>query len=200
MCLTNHQQLIDFQMQCRNTGVQLGFLGPMGKVWENGSVQVVQGADSLPSECHPRDRLKGALLESIAEIIYIPIYDTAATVSGGVLAVLELMVSSDAHDPQVVANTIACVARILDSLALHLSSSGSGAPCSLPGSGPPSPTPTDRVGSTRRGLPPVMRVSAPAAPQPEAAAADGQARPPRSSSAGRMQRTRSLLVIRPLLC
>lgn len=145
----------------------------------------------------------GALLESIAEIIYIPIYDTAATVSGGVLAVLELMVSSDAHDPQVVANTIACVARILDSLALHLSSSGSGAPCSLPGSGPPSPTPTDRVGSTRRGLPPVMRVSAPAAPQPEvaaAAAADGQARPPRSSSAGRMQRTRSLLVIRPMLC
>ena len=35
-------------------------LGPMGKVWESGAVQVVQCADSLSSEMHPCNRLPGA--------------------------------------------------------------------------------------------------------------------------------------------
>lgn len=184
--------------------MQLGFLGPMGKVWESGSVQVVQCIDSLPERCHPRDRLSSSLLRDIAEIIYIPIYDADATVSGGVLAVLELMISSGARDPQVVANTIHCVARILDALRLHLSGSRASAPCALPGLGlgPPSPSPPDRA-TTRRGLPPVMRVSAPAATETASSstAVEGVApNPRRSNSAGRMQRTRSLLVIRPLLC
>lgn len=177
----------------------------MGKVWESGSVQVVQCIDSLPERCHPRDRLSTALLRDIAEIIYIPIYDADATVSGGVLAVLELMVSTGSRDPQVVANTIHCVARILDELRLHLSGSRASGPCALPGlgsGGPPSPTPPDRA-TTRRSVPPVMRVSAPAIP--ESSATNGEkegaaTNPRRSNSAGRMQRTRSLLVIRPLLC
>jgi hypothetical protein len=32
----------------------------MGKVWESGAVQVVQCADSLSSEMHPCNRLRGA--------------------------------------------------------------------------------------------------------------------------------------------
>lgn len=36
-------------------------LGPMGKVWESGAVQVVQCADSLSDDAHPRNRLPGGL-------------------------------------------------------------------------------------------------------------------------------------------
>ena len=35
-------------------------LGPMGKVWESGAVQVVQCAESLSNEMHPCNRLPGA--------------------------------------------------------------------------------------------------------------------------------------------
>ena len=50
-------------------------LGPMGKVWESGAVQVVQFADSLPGDVHPRARLPGELAGRIGEAIYLPVYD-----------------------------------------------------------------------------------------------------------------------------
>jgi hypothetical protein len=43
---------------CSSTdGVMLNQLGPMGKVWENGSVQVVQSVENLSTDSHPRNKL-----------------------------------------------------------------------------------------------------------------------------------------------
>ncbi len=49
-------------------------------------------------------------------MVYIPIFDRGPCSAAGVVAVLELLVSSQAHDYMVVANAISCVAHLLDGL------------------------------------------------------------------------------------
>ena len=52
--LIGEESLQDFHDQCHTEGVPLSRLGPMGKVWESGVVQVVQ-AVSHPA-FHPYNR------------------------------------------------------------------------------------------------------------------------------------------------
>ncbi|PSC72553.1 ALG-2 interacting isoform B [Micractinium conductrix] len=119
LCLLGDAQLQGFHEGCAAEGVTVNQLGPMGKVWENGAVQVVQCAQSLSSEMHPCNRLPGPLSACIEECIYLPVYDRTGQVSQGVLAVIELLVRAGSHDPMVVANAISCLTHIME--ALHLS-------------------------------------------------------------------------------
>jgi hypothetical protein len=75
LCLLGDVALQPFHAGCVEQGVTVGQLGPMGKVWENGAVQVVQYAESLPEDTHPRNRLPGGLSRRIGECIYAPVYD-----------------------------------------------------------------------------------------------------------------------------
>jgi hypothetical protein len=110
-----------FACSCHE-GVLLTQLGPMGKVWENGVVQVVQNADNLSTQSHPCNRLGGGLARHIGEIVYVPVYDaTPGSAAKGVVAVVELMMSSHGSDVMVVANIISTVSAIMESLQLSLS-------------------------------------------------------------------------------
>ena len=57
----------------------------------------------------------GTLARLVSELIYIPIYDVALP-EDGVQAVLELVVSADAEENQIVGNVISYVSNILDEL------------------------------------------------------------------------------------
>lgn len=61
LCLLGDPELQQFHAGCAQEGVTVTQLGPMGKVWESGAVQVVQYAESLSEDTHPRNRLPGAL-------------------------------------------------------------------------------------------------------------------------------------------
>ena len=76
-------------------------LGPMGKVWEAGVVKVVQDVQNLAPGAHPCDRLHGSLGSRVTEVVYLPVYEPHSKVSGGVVAVLEVMVGCAAHDNMV---------------------------------------------------------------------------------------------------
>jgi len=122
--------------------VPLTQLGPMGKVWESGVVQVVQNAENLSVETHPCNRLQGGgLAAAVGEIVYVPIYDrTPGTAAQGVVAVVELMMSSRTTDVMVVANIISTVSELLMALTLALSNPaapGPAAPGSLSGQATP---------------------------------------------------------------
>ena len=60
LCLLGDPALAAFHTGCAAEGVPVSQLGPMGKVWESGVVQVIQCADSLSAEAHPCNRLPGA--------------------------------------------------------------------------------------------------------------------------------------------
>lgn len=121
LCLLGDPELQHFHAACTQEGVTVSQLGPMGKVWESGAVQVVQCAESLSEETHPRNRLPGELSRRIAECIYVPVYDRTGQVSQGVLAVVELLVQAQAHDPMVVANAISCLTHVMEALQLSIS-------------------------------------------------------------------------------
>ncbi|KAL4444346.1 hypothetical protein ABPG75_012083 [Micractinium tetrahymenae] len=121
LCLLGDAELQGFHEGCAQEGVTVSQLGPMGKVWESGAVQVVQQAQSLSSDVHPCNRLPGPLCNRIEECIYVPLYDRSGQVSQGVLAVVELLVRAGSHDYMVVANAISCVSHIMDALQLSLS-------------------------------------------------------------------------------
>lgn len=101
----------------------------MGKVWESGVVQVVQHAGNLPEDAHPMNRLACAAAGGAAaaaalldEVVYLPVYDASpGTPAGGVVAVLELMVSPRARDAMVVANLISTASDLMGELGLALS-------------------------------------------------------------------------------
>ena len=82
LCLLGDAELQAFHGGCAHEGVTVGQLGPMGKVWESGAVQVVQCVGSLADDSHPRNRLPGALSGRIGECVYVPVYDSTGTGSG----------------------------------------------------------------------------------------------------------------------
>ncbi len=62
--------------------------------------------------------LAGSLARLVSELIYIPVYDLALP-EDGVLAVLELVVSTHAQEDQIVGNIISYVSNILDELQVR---------------------------------------------------------------------------------
>jgi hypothetical protein len=119
--LIGEESLQDFHDQCHTEGVPLSRLGPMGKVWESGVVQVVQAVDNLSRDTHPCNRLSASLLPHVAEVLYLPVYDRDPnSPAQGVVAALELVMSARSADVMVVANTISCVSQILDLLGLSV--------------------------------------------------------------------------------
>lgn len=97
-------------------------LGPMGKVWESGVVQVVQNAVNLSADVHPINRLPGTLASAVGEIVYLPVYDAMpGTTSQGIVAVVELMMNSRSTDVMVVANIISTASETMQVLGLALS-------------------------------------------------------------------------------
>ena len=66
--------------------------------------------------------LAGSLARLVSELIYIPVYDLALP-EDGVLAVLELVVSTHAQEDQIVGNVISYVSNILDELQVRSSRS-----------------------------------------------------------------------------
>ncbi|KAG7672992.1 hypothetical protein Ndes2526B_g08481 [Nannochloris sp. 'desiccata'] len=123
LCLLGNPALQDFHVACCHQGLPLTQLGPMGKVWESGVVQVVQHAGNLPTDAHPLNILPPELATAaIDEIVYLPVYDSApGTTVQGVVAALELMVSPRSMDVMVVANLISTVAETMGQLGLALS-------------------------------------------------------------------------------
>lgn len=98
-------------------------LGPMGKVWESGVVQVVQNAENLSTDSHPCNRLGQGFATCIGEIVYVPVYDVSpGSNAKGVVAVVELMMSARSTDVMVVANMISTISLIMEALQLSLSS------------------------------------------------------------------------------
>ena len=123
LCLLGNPSLQDFHIACCHQGLPLTHLGPMGKVWESGVVQVVQHAGNLATDVHPLNLLPPDLaLSSVDEIVYLPIYDAAPNSPvQGVVAALELMVSPRSTDVMVVANLISTVSEVMVAVGLALS-------------------------------------------------------------------------------
>jgi hypothetical protein len=131
-CLLGDAALAPFHEACAREGVAVSALGPQGKVWESGAVQVVQRVDSLAADAHPR-ALLGAAAAALGEVCWLPIYDaTPGTAARGVVAVLELAMRARGSDAMVVANAISAVSDLLAAQGLAL-----GAPAPPPA--PPAP-------------------------------------------------------------
>ena len=123
LCLLGNPALQDFHVACCHQGLPLTQLGPMGKVWESGVVQIVQHAGNLSTDAHPLNLMPAGFTSSaVDEILYLPIYDAAPGTSvQGVVAVLELMVTPRSTDVMIVANLISTVSEIMGHLGLALS-------------------------------------------------------------------------------
>lgn len=123
LCLLGNPILQDFHVACCHQGLPLTQLGPMGKVWESGVVQIVQHSGNLSTDTHPLNLMLPSVAESaVDEILYLPVYDAApGTTVQGVVAVLELMVNPRSTDVMVVANLISTVSDIMGNLGLAIS-------------------------------------------------------------------------------
>lgn len=73
-------------------------------------------APPSPTNTRPAITRAGPLESSVAELVYVPIFDRGPCAASGVVAVLELLVSSRAHDFVAVADAISCAARLMDAL------------------------------------------------------------------------------------
>jgi hypothetical protein len=121
-CVLRDPALHSFHSLCVANGIPLTHLGPMGKVWECGVVQVVQNVANLTAEAHPLNNLPSAGAAAVGEVIYLPVYDARpGTATRGVVAAVELMVRAHCADAMVVANVISALAGIMDALGLALS-------------------------------------------------------------------------------
>lgn len=118
-CVTD-SRLQDFRARSCQQGITGSGLGMLGKVMSSGVLQVVQNAAIIPKSVHPRNKLEEQTGRSVSELVYIPIYD-AATPDDGVIAVLEVVISSTAVEAMLVANLISFVGDLLDQLQLSLS-------------------------------------------------------------------------------
>lgn len=141
-CLLGTQVLDGFHQLCHKAGVALDLIGPMGKVWENGDVQVVQYPANLPNNVYPMDRFPADAISLLGEIVFLPLYDsTPNSPTQGIVGVIELMLTKKATDDMVVATMISTIASILPDLGLSLS-----APITKPSSCDSSST-MERTGS-----------------------------------------------------
>ncbi len=124
MCLMASQGLEQFHSRCHAEGIALDAIGggPMGKVWENGDVQVVQYPSNLPTSVYPLDRFPGELLGTLGEVVYIPVYDGRihGSPTPGIVAVVECMLHRNDATDMVVAKVISALGDILRDIGLSL--------------------------------------------------------------------------------
>lgn len=114
--------LAPFHLACVTQGCAVSTLGPMGKVWEQGVVKVIQSPSELQLDSHPLKLLAvSGLQELVGEVVYIPVYEPGSRVSGGVVAVVELIFRSAGADAMAVANAISTLCRLMRTLQLSLS-------------------------------------------------------------------------------
>jgi hypothetical protein len=122
VCLLGTQTLDEFHKACHRDGIALDRVGPMGKVWENGDVQVVQYASNLSKNAYPMDRLPMEAIAMIGEIVFLPVYDAAInSPTQGIVAVIELILSRNTNDGMIVATMISTLGEIMQELGLSLS-------------------------------------------------------------------------------
>ena len=121
-CLMASRGLEQFHSRCHTEGIALDAIGggPMGKVWENGDVQVVQYPDNLPTSVYPLDRFPGDLLGALGEVVYIPVYDGESGPTPGIVAVVECMLNRNHATDMVVAKVISALGDILRDIGLSL--------------------------------------------------------------------------------
>lgn len=125
LCVLGSPALEEYHHLCCNQGVPLSVLGPMSKVWQHGAVQIIQAANSLPTNIHPLNRMSPQAASSlVAEIIYLPVYDAIVGESAtqGVVAAIEIMISPQNVDVMIVANVISTVSQVMEGLNLALNS------------------------------------------------------------------------------
>jgi hypothetical protein len=113
---------------CSCQGVQDCYFGMPGRVWQTGSVQVVQNIGIIPPSIHPRCALQEAQLEAAAEVCYIPVYDICRP-NDGPAAVFECILSSTAADTMLVATLISYIGTVLCTQKVG---SRKNRPCRLP--------------------------------------------------------------------
>lgn len=120
-CLLGTQLLNEFHQDCHSAGIPLDLIGPMGKVWENGDVQVVQYPANLPTNVYPMDRFPADAVSMLGEIVFLPLYDSQPNSSTqGIVGVIELMLTKKTTDAMVVATMISTIASIMPDLGLSL--------------------------------------------------------------------------------
>ena len=88
--------LEEFHRHCHVDGIALDAIGggPMGKVWENGDVQVVQYPSSLPISAYPMDRFPREALPLLGEVVFLPVYDGVVnSPTPGIVGVVECMLN-----------------------------------------------------------------------------------------------------------
>lgn len=113
--------LIMLAVHCSCQSLQEGKAGMPGRVWRTGNVQVVQNLKIIPNCLHPRNKLDDAHVDRLAELVYIPVYDSARP-HGGPVAVLEALLSFNSTDSMLVANFISFVGAALSCLKVRGSS------------------------------------------------------------------------------
>lgn len=120
-CLLGTRVLDEFHQDCHSSGIPLDLIGPMGKVWENGDVQVVQYPANLPTNVYPMDRFPKDAVPMLGELVFLPLYDSHPNSSTkGIVGVIELMLNKNTTDAMVVATMISTIAIIMHELGLSL--------------------------------------------------------------------------------
>lgn len=143
ICLLGTRVLDEFHQDCHSSGIPLDLIGPMGKVWENGDVQVVQYPANLPTNVYPMDRFPQNAVPVLGELVFLPLYDSKPNSSTqGIVGVIELMLNKNTTDAMVVATMISTIATIMHDLGLSLS-----APSTAPSSCDSASTTMERTGS-----------------------------------------------------
>lgn len=91
-----------------------------GRVFRTGACQILQNLRLVPPTMHPRSYLKEELLDSVSEVLYIPVYDQLRPGVGPV-TVLEALLA--AHSPHAItsADLLSFVSAGLGSLQLSVS-------------------------------------------------------------------------------
>lgn len=122
VCLLGSSALESFHATCHVSGVSLDAVGPMGKVWEKGDVQVVQYPSNLPCNAYPMDRMPQQLVPSLGALVFLPMYDSQpGSPTQGIVAVIELILSRRTADAMIVATMISTLESVMETLGLSLS-------------------------------------------------------------------------------
>jgi hypothetical protein len=123
MCLLSGQELEGFHRSCHLEGIALDAVGagPMGKVWENGDVHVVQYPTNLSSTAYPMDRFPPEAMLSLGEVVFLPVYDGRPdSPTPGIVAVVECMLNKLTTTDMIVAKVISALGDIMLGLGLSL--------------------------------------------------------------------------------
>jgi hypothetical protein len=122
-CLLASRGLEQFHRRCHHEGIALGAIGggPMGKVWQDGDVVIVQHPANLPMAVYPMDRFPREGLDGLGEVVYLPVYDGPSnSPCPGIVAVVEVMLDRYARTDMLVAKVITALTDAMHDLGLSL--------------------------------------------------------------------------------